>query len=99
MDSESFAYRRDCFVEKRVIFNESNKNALICKINPSVFIDGIEISNVILTARHEGFDILDFSKYPCFVHICIYKNKEKISNNYLNSDDISILAWGELYKH
>jgi hypothetical protein len=59
---------------------------------------GEDIDRVILTARHEGASIDDVQEFPFFVFITIPSGEIRNLSSPIRSDDLRIIAWGELYR-
>lgn len=101
LDSVRFAQVRECVVERHLAF-ENGKPALQVRIEPPIigqeFNRSNNIDTLILAARHEGEPVSPIGKFPCFVHIAILQNVELDMGEYLNADELQVIAWGEIYR-
>jgi hypothetical protein len=55
-----------------------------------------DLDFVILGARHFGYSLLEVGDFPIHVYVCIPKRTEKLLEDKINSEDISILNWAML---
>ncbi len=100
LESKSFEQVRECSFFKRGK-TDSGKCFIVSKIDPPVpptDITGFkEINEVIFISRHEGHHLPPKGSLPCFVFIC-RPTAEKIDQDKIKKEDLSIMAWGELYE-
>jgi hypothetical protein len=101
LDSHRFSPTRECVFIKRLRFGTGKECALV-HLSPGVV--GQEYGSLedleffVLANRHEGESLFSIKSFPCFVFISRplvdnVKNFDEIS-----SDDVEIIAWGELYR-
>ena len=53
---------------------------------------------VIITLRHEGYDIKNITYFPTFVYVTVLKNKDYDLIEEIVADDLITIGRGELYK-
>ena len=102
MESEMLSYVRKCSYIKKIKF-DTGKDAVIAEIDNSVqwkTTDGKYHASdkIILTARHENFEIFDIESYPTFVYVTVLKDRDYDFVEEVTKDDLIILGIGELYK-
>ena len=92
---------RECQVTRALKFN-TRKNAIIVKIDKPVTyrVDNIDYSSdyVILTARHENFDVVNISYFPTFVYVTVLKKKKYDLIKKIKAKDLLPIGIGELYR-
>lgn len=101
LDSLLFEPVRECRVVRALAF-DSGKRAIEVHLTPSVigqaFDRAPDIDTVVLTCRHEGAKIDPVREFPCFVFIAIPKHDGSVLHSPIRSDDLDVIAWGELYR-
>jgi len=101
---ESYLFKpvRECVFEHKVIISPVFKG-VIAKIEPAVIVDfNIDLNEIIIFNRFEGYTLTPVNPFPCFVHIGILKKPlaEFVFNNdeySISIKDIEVIAWGEIY--
>lgn len=100
LDSILFEPVRTCRVFRQVHF-DTGKNAFLAEISPAVdgqrFGRADAIEHVLITSRHEGEDVLDIERFPCFVFICMIDPADANATVF-TKDRLTIIGWGELYR-
>ncbi len=101
MDSRLLENVRECEYIKTVHFN-TGKEAEVVKIdNPLVWSNdegNHESFYAIITARHEGFGIIDIKSFPTFVYVTVLKNSEYDEIEEVSNEDLIIIGIGEIYE-
>jgi hypothetical protein len=101
MESKIFAPVRECEFVEPLAF-DTGKPAMVAHVTPAIigqdFGFGEDIDNVILTARHAENPVDDIQAFPCFVFITIPSGEMRRLSTPIRSDDLRIIAWGELYR-
>ncbi|MGQ7249268.1 hypothetical protein ACUN9Y_18300 [Halomonas sp. V046] len=101
LDSIVFSKTRRCNFIKKFFF-DTGKECVLANIDPPVigqtFGFSEDISNIILSGRHEGENIFNIKNFPFFVFVAkLNCSPEKLVSG-INKDDLHILAWGEIYR-
>lgn len=91
-----------CFKRKR-LFGKNPDGYLLCDIKPSLigqtYGRGSEdITQLILSNRHQGYSLFPIREWPSYVHVAIPMSNKLEVNEYVNENDIKLIAWGELYQ-
>ncbi len=103
LESTIFSKPRECVFLNELEF-ESGKKAIAAKLSPPIIgqnfgFGGNDIEYVVLTHRHEGEPVYPIKNFPCFVFVCCLESGERTDElKSVRSDDLKILAWGELYR-
>ena len=100
MENKQLEYVRECTYFREVKFN-TGKNAVIVKLDKSLqWSDsyGYHGSDyAIITARHEGYDVIEPKFFPTFVYVTVLKEKDYDFIDEIESDDLITIGIGELY--
>jgi hypothetical protein len=101
LESTRFEPVRECRLVQTLMF-DTGKQAALASIQPSVvgqdFNRAEDIDSVILAPRHEGATIDPITEFPCFVFIAIPRAGREALHDRISSDDLEVIAWGELYR-
>lgn len=100
-ENKQLEYVRECEYIRYIKFS-TGKLAVIAKISePVQWKDekGFHGSDyVIITSRHEGYDIKNITYFPTFVYVTVLKNKDYDLIEEIVADDLITIGRGELYK-
>ena len=100
-ENKQLEYVRECEYIRYIKFS-TGKLAVIAKISEPVQwkdekgFHGSEY--VIITSRHEGYDIKNITYFPTFVYVTVLKNKDYDLIEEIVADDLITIGRGELYK-
>ena len=101
LESKAFKKVRKCILKKKISF-DTGKDVYIAKIDPPLengeLFRNQEIDQILLSHRHEGHLISTSSVFPIFVFICRFRGEISKIASKINSSQVQILAWGELYR-
>ena len=100
-ECKQLEYVRECEYIRYIKFS-TGKLAVIAKINEPVqwkdekgFLGS---DYIIITSRHEGYDIKDIAYFPTFVYVTVLKNKDYDLVKKIVADDLITIGIGELYE-
>ena len=100
-ENKQLEYVRECEYIRYIKFS-TGKLAVIAKISePVQWKDekGFHGSDyVIITSRHEGYDIKNITYFPTFVYVTVLKNKDYDLIEEIVADDLITIGIGELYE-
>ena len=92
---------RKCHVIKR-LRNELRDDLAWVEVMPSlpreIYDTSEEISQLILSARHQGMSLFPITVWPLPVYICWTKDAVDLQSGFIPSDALTILDWGEIRK-
>lgn len=92
---------RECEYIKSIRFN-TGKLAEIVKLSDSIQWKNEygfhESQFAIISARHEGYEIENISKFPTFVYVAVLKNNEYENINSIAKEDLVVIGIGEIYE-
>ncbi|MCF0242844.1 MAG: hypothetical protein HUK25_09405 [Treponema sp.] len=92
---------RKCSLKKIIHFN-TGKNAVIAEVDiPIVYTNGckeMSSNKIIVTARHENYDVIDISYCPTFVYVTILREGNYDDVIEIKADDLITIGIGELYR-
>lgn len=101
LENKQLEYVRECEYIRYIKFS-TGKSAVIAKINePVQWKDekGFHGSDyIIITSRHEGYDIKDIAYFPTFVYVTVLKNTDYDLVEEIAANDLIIIGIGELYE-
>ncbi|WP_027729211.1 hypothetical protein [Treponema sp. C6A8] len=101
LENKQLSYVRECEYIRSIKF-KTGKNAVIVKLNePLQWSDseGFHGSDyAIVTARHEGYDVIEPIYFPTFVYVTVLKEKDYDFVEEIENDDLLIIGIGELYE-
>jgi len=101
LESKRFALTRECIFIKKMRFDTGKECALV-RLRQGVIgqdygsADTLEL--FILSNRHEGENLFPVTSFPCFVFITRPLIDDIEHHDQISSDDVEIIAWGELYR-
>ena len=92
---------RKCEFVRNIKFN-TGKNAVVAKLDkPIVYSkDGEEMisDKIIITARHENYDVLNISYCPTFVYVTVLKEDNYFEIPRVKAKNLITIGIGELYR-
>lgn len=101
LESRKLEPVRECEYLKPIMF-DTGKNAVIIRLNEPLQWeneDGFHESYyAIITARHEGYDVLNIVKFPTFVYVTVLKKNNYEDIDGIAKDDLIIIGIGEIYE-
>jgi hypothetical protein len=101
LESYRFGPVRECRILEILTF-DTGKPAVRAAVDPPVSLQELgrveDVSEVVLTTRHEGASIAPVDEFPCFVFIAIPRQGASAPRSPVRADDLEIIAWGELYR-
>jgi len=81
---------------------DTGKECAIAELDPPIsghlFGLASDVTEVVLTARHDGDVLSNIREFPCFVHIARPVIAGIRKQNVIVAADLENLAWGELYR-
>lgn len=93
---------RECRVIKR-LRNEFRDDLAWVEIMPSLpretYDTNEDISQLILSAKHQGMSLFPVTEWPLSVYICWFKGSVDLHSGFIPSDVLTILDWGEIRKN
>ena len=102
MDSLSFEQTRECVFVRELHF-ASGKECFLVRVSPPVIgqgygLGGQDIEYLVLASRHAGQPVDPIGASPCFVHIARPLNDGVCTKDTLETSDVEVIAWGEVYR-
>lgn len=101
LENKQLEYVRECTYLKQIKF-KTGKNAVIVKLDePLQWSDayGFHGSDyAIITARHEGYDVIKPKSFPTFVYVTVLKEKDYEFVEEVETEDLRTIGIGELYE-
>lgn len=80
----------------------SGKACMIARLDPpipaSAFGLARDVTEVVLSSRHEGCDLMRIHEFPFFVHVARALISDISSVGAVKVESLQHLAWGELYR-
>jgi hypothetical protein len=97
-ESESLASPRACWKKARLKGGGPNDHMLVY-IDPPLIaqyygLGGEDITNLVLSARHEGFSLFPIKVWPCHVYVSRILDESIIKTLTLTPHQVQIIAWG-----
>jgi hypothetical protein len=101
-ESERLANPRACWGKARLKDRVRDDHMLV-EIDPPVIgqyygLGGKDITNLILSARHEGFSLFPVKKWPCHVYIARILDDAIIKTLTFTRDQVEVIAWGMIFR-
>lgn len=101
LENKQLSYVRECEY-LRVIKFKTGKNAVIVKFDEPLqwsSSDGFHGSDyAIISARHEGYDVIRPKYFLTFVYVTVLKEKDYDFVEEIESEDLITIGIGELYE-
>lgn len=93
---------RSCWQIRRVATDERD-DLLMVRVEPPILVrdstaGDLEVSVVILAARHKGSSLFPISEWPVHVHVARLLGHEPQPRDRLRSVELQPIAWAELYR-
>ena len=101
-ENEGLATPRACW-EKARLKDPVRDDHMLVEIEPPVIgqnygLGGEDISNLILSARHEGFSLFPVKEWPCHVYIARILDDTITKTLTLTRGQVEIIAWGMIFR-
>ena len=92
---------RKCFIKQR-LSTEFGKDLLLVEIDPPFLgtkygLQDENLRDVIVSARYIEDSITDIKEWPVSVYVAQILNKVEDDDRIVNSVDLKIIAWAEIY--
>jgi hypothetical protein len=101
LDSYALEFVRTCDFVAFMQF-DTGKVCAVAVVDPPIsgqqFGLDRDVTEVVLTNRHEGDDLKNIAEFPCFVHVARPLVPDIRSQNVVTVSNLENLAWGELYR-
>lgn len=101
LENRQLSYVRECQYIRRIQF-DTGKIAVIVKLSQPVQWQNEEgfhgSEYAIITARHEGYDVVDIKQFPTFVYVTVLKEKDYDFVEEITTSDLVTIGIGELYE-
>jgi hypothetical protein len=100
-ENEGLATPRACW-EKARLKDPVRDDHMLVEIEPPVIgqnygLGGEDISNLILSARHEGFSLFPVKEWPCHVYIARILDDTITKTLTFTRGQVEIIAWGMIF--
>ena len=101
-ENEGLATPRACW-EKARLKDPVRDDHMLVEIEPPVIgqnygLGGEDISNLILSTRHEGFSLFPVKEWPCHVYIARILDDAITQTLTFTRDQVEIIAWGIIFR-
>ena len=101
LENKQLSYVRECQFIRRIKF-DTGKIAVIVKLNEPIQWQNSEgfhgSEYAIITASHEGYDVVNIEQFPTFVYVTVLKEKDYDLVEEITSSDLITIGIGELYE-
>lgn len=76
---------------------------MLVEIDPPVIgqyygLGGKDITNLILSARHEGFSLFPVKEWPCHVYVARILDDAITTTLTFTRDQVEVIAWGVIFR-
>ena len=93
---------RACYKERRLGGGHAD-GYMVCEIEPAVIgqpygLGALDIDRVVFASRHEGVSLFPIEEWPAYVHVGRLTEPMAEDEFALESDNLRVIAWAELYK-
>ena len=101
-ENEGLASPRACWEQGR-LKDQVRDDHMLIEIEPSLIgqnygLGGKDITNLILSVRHEGFSLFPVKEWPCHVYVARILDDAITKTLTFGRDQVEIIAWGMIFR-